>query len=86
MQKEKTDDEYLDNIKEKILILLAQHEELEPEQISKFLGIGVQFSLFHLEDLKKSNMVTDRHSSESPTCWVIIQDGRAYLVRHGLLS
>lgn len=86
MQKEISHDEYLDNIKEKILILLAQHEELESEQISGILGIGVQFSLFHLEDLKKSNMVMDYHSLESPTYWGIIQDGRAYLDHHGLLS
>lgn len=86
IQEEKPYDEYLDNIKEKILVLLSQHEELEPEQISRLLGVGVEFSLFHLEDLKKSNMVTDDHSSEGPTCWRIIQDGRAYLVHHGMLS
>lgn len=86
MQIENSHNEYLDNVKEKILILLSQHEELEPEEISRLLGIGVQFSLFHLEDLKKSNMTMDYHSSERPTYWKIIQDGRAYLVHHGMLS
>ena len=86
MQKENADDEYLDNIKEKILILLSQHEKLEPEQISRLLGIGVQFSLFHLEGLKESNMVTDRHPSGDQSYWEIIQDGRAYLIHHGMLS
>ncbi|HEU0282223.1 MAG TPA: hypothetical protein VFQ99_00405, partial [Gallionella sp.] len=76
----------LDNIQEKVLVLLLQHEKLEPEQLSRLLGIGVQFSLFHLKDLKKSNMAIDYHSDKSPTCWGITQDGRAYLVHHGMLS
>ena len=86
MQNEESHNEYLDNIKEKILILLVQHERLEPAQISTLLGAGVQLTLFHLEDLKKSNMVMDYPSVESPTSWGIIQEGRAYLVHHGLLS
>lgn len=86
MQEEKSHDEYLDNIREKILILLAQHEKLEPEQISRLLRTGVGFSLFHLEELKKSNMVMDCSSSESTACWGLLQDGRAYLMRHGLIS
>jgi len=86
MQNEESHNEYLDNIKEKILILLLQHERLEPGQISKLIGAGVQLTLFHLEDLKKSNMVMDYHSAENPASWEIIQDGQAYLVRHDLLS
>ncbi|HEU0234262.1 MAG TPA: hypothetical protein VFQ94_03930 [Gallionella sp.] len=86
MQNEEPHNEYLDNIKEKILILLVQHERLEPAQISKLIGAGVQLALFHLEDLKKSNMVMDYPSAENPASWGIIQNGRAYLVHHGLLS
>lgn len=86
MQEEKFHDEYLDNIREKILILLAQHEKLEPEQISRFLRSGVEFALFHLEELKKSNMVMDYSSSENSASWKIIQDGRAYLIHHSLLA
>ena len=85
MQNEESHNEYLDNIKEKILILLLQNERLEPGQISKLIGAGVQLTLFHLEDLKKSNMVMDYHLFESTTSWGIIQDGRTYLVHHGLL-
>ncbi len=85
MQTQNSQNEYVDNDKEKILILLSQHEELEPDEISRLLGIGVQFSLFHLEDLKKSNMTMDYLSSERPTDWNIIQYGRAYLVHHGML-
>lgn len=77
--------EYLDNIKEKILVLLAQHERLEPEQISAILKLGVKFSLFHLEELKKSSLVRDCTSSGEPATWELSQAGRAYLVHHGLL-
>ena len=86
MQEEKSYDECLDNIKEKILILLSQHEVLEPEQISRFLRVGVEFSLFHLEGLEKSGMVMERNSSEGCASWKISQDGLGYLTHHGMLA
>lgn len=86
VQKVELYDVCLDNIKEKILVLLLQHEKLEPVQLSKLLGIGTQFSLFHLKDLKKSNMVIDYHSDGSSPYWGITQYGQAYLFHHGMLS
>lgn len=87
IQEDEFYDVCLDNIKEKMLVLLSQHEKLEPVQLSGLLGIGVQFSLFHLKGLQKSNMVMDDcNSDESTTCWGITQDGRAYLAHHGMIS
>jgi len=86
MQEEMPHDACLDNIREKILILLAQHEKMEPEQIAGILKTSVDFSLFHLEELKRIGMVTDRPASGAPASWELLQDGRAYLAHHGLVS
>jgi len=76
----------LEGVKEKILVALTQHEELEAAQISRMLGIGSQLATFHLEELKSSDMVNDYYAVDSPVFWGIIQGGRAYLVRHSLLA
>ena len=85
-EKEITFGKRLEEIKEKILMLLSQHEELQAEQISRQLNIGSQLVTFHLEELKDSEMVNDYYAVGSPVYWGIIQGGRAYLVRHGLLA
>lgn len=85
MQENSFDDEYLDTIQEKILILLSQHEKLEPEEISRLLGASIEFILFHLECLKKSSMTMDGSSSGDANHWKIIEGGRAYLIHHGML-
>lgn len=84
--KEDSHGKHLEEVKEKILMLLAQQEELEAEQISRQLNIGSQLAIFHLEELKDSEMVKDYYAMDSPVYWGIIQGGRAYLVRHGLLA
>ena len=86
IQKEKSHSGRLEEVKEKILVALTQHEELEAAQISRMLNIGSQLATFHLEELKNSDMVNDYYAIGSPVFWGIIQGGRAYLVRHGLLA
>lgn len=86
VEKEKSHSDRLEEVREKILVALTQHEELEAEQISRLLNIGSQLATFHLEELKNSDMVNDYYAVGSPVYWGIIQGGRAYLVRHGLLA
>lgn len=86
LEKEKSQSDRLEEIKEKILVLLTQNEELEAKQISRMLSIGSQLATFHLEELKGAEMVNDYYAVGSPVYWGIIQGGRAYLVRHGLLA
>ena len=76
----------LEEIREKILIALTQHETLETEEVSGLLNIGKQLAAFHLEELKKADMVNDYFGFDMPTCWGIVQGGRAYLVSRGLLA
>ena len=83
---EKVHGSRIEEVREKILVLLSQHEELEAEQISRQLSICVQFAKFHIEELLKSNMVKDYWAMDCPVYYGIIQDGRAYLVNHGLLA
>ena len=83
---EKSHGSHLEEIKEKILVALTQHEELEAGQISRLLNIGSQLATFHLEELKNLDMINDYYAVDSPVFWGIAQGGRAYLVRHGLLA
>ena len=86
VQKEKSHSSRLEEIKEKILVALTQHKELEAGQISHLLNIGSQLATFHLEELKSLDMVNDYYAVDSPVFWGIVQGDRAYLVRHGLLA
>ena len=83
---EKVHGSRLEEVREKILVLLSQHESLEAEEISNLLSIGTQLAAFHLEELKNSDMAKDYFGFGIPTYWGIVQGGRAYLVRHGLLA
>lgn len=86
IQQEKSHGDHLDEVQEKILILLSRHEELEEEQISRELHISIQLAKFHLEELDDADLAMPRFSAYGMPTWGIIQKGRAYLVHHGLLS
>lgn len=83
---EKAHGNSLDEIEEKILVALSNHEELDAGQISRLLGIGAQIATFHLDELQQKKMVADYYTVGSPVSWGLIHNGRAYLVRRGLLA
>lgn len=76
----------LEDVAEKILVVLSQHEELTAEQVGRLVGIGGQLATYHLNELQQKKMVMDYLAVDSPVYWGIIQGGRAYLVRRGLLA
>ena len=86
VEKEKSHNDRLEEVKEKILVALTKHDELDANQISRLLNIGSQLATFHLKELKNSDMVNDYHALGSPVSWGIVQGGRTYLVRHDLLA
>ena len=86
VQKKKSHDQNLEEIAEGILAALSQHGELDTEQLARRLGIGAQLAVFHLHELQQKKMVMDYHAVGSPVYWGLIQGGRAYLVRRGLLA
>jgi predicted nuclease with TOPRIM domain len=76
----------LEEVAEKILVVLSQHEELTAEQVGRLVGVGAQLATYHLSELQQQKMVMDYLAVDSPVYWGIIQGGRAYLVKRGLLN
>lgn len=76
----------LDEIKEKILVILAGREAYE-QNIARELGIGNQVAAFHLEELESAGFIGRSLSmtgEEFP--WYLVQEGRRYLVAHKLIA
>lgn len=77
----------IDELAEKLLILLSSCNEAVASQLSQALGIGEQLATFHLEELEKSNFVVASYFyTEQPTIYSIAQEGRRYLSSNGLLK
>ena len=76
----------LDEIKEKILLLLSEHQELSTKSMAKKLSMKLQEIEFHLQELLKVEMVHDSPGIGSPTTWSLEQEGRRYLIEHKLIS
>ena len=81
----------LDEIKEKILCFLAQHEEISEPHITRDLGLGEPLTKFHLDDLKTAKLINitalmAMTGRPRPPTWRLTQEGRRYLATHGLLA
>jgi predicted nuclease with TOPRIM domain len=83
----------LEEIREKILILVSQHEKITDAQVARAVGVGEQLATFHLNELEKADFVLssfimgdDWTGERSRNEWYITQNGRSYLVRRGLLQ
>lgn len=76
----------LDEVKEKILVLLAAQDDYE-QNIARTLGIGAQVAAFHLEELSEKEFIYRSLSMMGETYpWQLIQNGRRYLITHGLIA
>jgi hypothetical protein len=83
---EKSRNARLDAVKEKILVLLAGQETYE-RNIAQTLGVGNQVAAFHLQELEGAAFIGRSLSmtgEEFP--WYLEQEGRRYLVSHGLIA
>jgi len=83
----------LEELREKILILVSQHENITDAQVARAVSISEQLATFHLKELEKMEFVhcsytmgSDWTGERSRTEWYIMQPGRSYLVSHGLLQ
>ncbi len=76
----------LEEVKENLLKLLAEHPDVEAEQIANALEANAQLITFHLTELENSRFVNGSYSVYDKTTWSIAHDGRGYLVKHGLLA
>ncbi len=90
---ENHDKSSLEEVRERILILVSQHEDITDAQVARAVGVGEQLATFHLMELEKIKLVDSMHiagsdwtGTRSRTEWYITQAGRSYLVSHGLLK
>ena len=93
IQKEKSHVEHLEEVREKILVFVANNQKTIDQQVAKAVGIGATVAIFHLEELRKSKMVSDSYISGSAYSgsdgrreWSIAQAGRGYLVCYELIA
>lgn len=77
----------LEQVKERILQLLANSPpRITAQQVAAALNIDAQISMYHLTEMEKNRLINDSHRMGGSTPgWSIAQDGRGYLIRHGLL-
>ena len=82
----------LEEIKERILTLVAQQPDITDAVVARTVGVGEQLATFHLCELEKIKLVYSMHIAGSDwartvprTEWQITQAGRSYLFSHGLL-
>jgi len=90
---EKSHSARLDELKEKILVFVANNAESTSQQIARAVGVGENVADFHLEELRKTKMVRDSHTMGSSwtgesgrTDWSIAHAGNGYLISHGLIA
>ena len=88
-QTEITHNERLEELREKILVLVAQTERLHDAQIAKLAGVTKQLATLHLHELREVKFVRSSfgldENSYQVDVWFVEQPGRKYLVHHGLL-
>jgi len=76
----------LEEIREKLLLLLSAQTDITSQQIGRSASINPQLATFHLTDMQDKGLVNASYSFGGDTEWSIAQDGLGYLVRHGLLA
>lgn len=87
IQKDKSHNDLLEEDKIKILTFLSnQQDRLTAQEISRSLGMNIQIVKFHLEELEKSRMVNGAIYSGAPRDWLLVQEGRRYLIENKLLT
>ena len=77
----------LEEVREKILVLLSQSDGLADQEVAHVVGVGSQVASFHLQELQTAGMIrcTLRVGQRS-TPWHLSHEGRRYLVTNGLVA
>ncbi len=76
----------LEEIKEKILLYLANSHEATIHQLAHQLGIGSEVAAFHIEEMKSKQIIYGSHSTMTDATYSLDQEGRGYLIKHGLIK
>ena len=75
----------LPDTKEKILVLVAHHENATASRISGALSVSKGIVDLHLEDLRRAKFIETRYTMGEEPEHYVEQDGRRYLHGKGLL-
>lgn len=87
IKKETSHGQHLEEVREKLLVALSAGGKLQADQLAQAVGIGEQLATFHLNEMKEARLVSAAmFYGGRPTVWSIAQEGRSYLVAHGLLT
>ena len=93
IQKEKSHGGRLEEVREKILLAVAQNQDATTKRIAQISGVTELIAKFNLEELRKTKMVGVQHTMGSDWAgtvgssnWSVSQAGLAYLVSHGLIA
>lgn len=81
--------ERLEELKEKILVIVSQNDRLHDAEIAAIAGVSKQLATLHLHELRSANLVRSNfgldEDSYEVTIWFLEQPGRKYLSDNGLL-
>ena len=76
----------LEEVKEKILLFLSNSPEATIHQLAHQLGIGPEVAAFHIEEMESKEIVYGSHSTMTDATYSLDQEGRGYLIKHGLIK
>ena len=83
-----SDSQRLESAKESLLVFLASITGyISTDDIARTLTISGQAALYHLTEMENAKLIHGSYTADGkPPEWKIIQGGRAYLVKHGMLT
>jgi len=76
----------LNELEEKLLLLLCNHGDMTSAQVASVLIVGEQLITYHFTELENRRLVHGSYSTIYETEWSIAHGGRSYLAKHGLLK
>ncbi|MDP2760705.1 MAG: hypothetical protein Q8O64_09950 [Sideroxyarcus sp.] len=81
--------ERLEELREKILVIVSQNDRLHDAEIATIAGVSKQLATLHLHELRSAKLVRSSfgldEDSYEVTIWFLEQPGRQYLSDNGLL-
>ena len=93
IQKEKSQHGHLDEVREKILLTVANNQDITSREMPPLCGVDELIVKYHLEELRKERMVSFRVTAGSDfagtratTHWSVSRAGIAYLVSNRLIA
>ena len=76
----------LEEVKEKILLFLTNSPETTTHQLANQLGIGPEVAAFHIEEMESEQIICGAYSAMTDATYSLDQEGRGYLIKHGLIK